>query len=163
MQFFNNLHEGAALAYIGEKSRGIFFSSWDLTTPLPPQENFSPSRGILKMARVSPHFSSSRGIPRDEEKFSWGGGAPKHDPLDQRLKKTIPHPLHENISPSRGIPWDEEKWGEALTILKIADHTPPPPWEHLPISWDPTRWGETLTILKMTRIPGETWFLQNTL
>ena len=57
------LHEGAALAYIGEKSRGIFFSSWDLTTPLPPQENFSPSRGILKMARVSPHFENCRPYP----------------------------------------------------------------------------------------------------
>ena len=33
-----------------------FDSSWELTTPLPPQENFSPSRGILKMARVSPPF-----------------------------------------------------------------------------------------------------------
>ena len=46
------LHEGAALAYIGEKSRGIFFSSWDLTTPLPPQENFSPSRGILTSTKL---------------------------------------------------------------------------------------------------------------
>ena len=47
--------------------------------------------------------------------------------------QTISHPLHKNISPSLGIPRDEEKW------------------------------GETLTILKMTRIPRETWFLQNRL
>ena len=97
----------AALAYIGEKSHGISPSLGIWPHPYPPRKNFSPSRGFLKMA-------------------------PKHDQLDQRLKRTIPHPLHENISPSRGIPWDEEKWGEALTILKIADHTPPPPWEHLP-------------------------------
>ena len=92
-----------------------FVSSWDLTTPLPPQENFSPSRGILKMARVSPHFSSSRGIPWDGEMFSWRGWG---------MVRTFQN--GESFSPFLLISWDSVRFVQTL----------PPPREVLSISWD---------------------------
>ena len=73
----------------------------------------------------------------------------------KRIKRPIPHPLHKNISQSRGIPRDEEKWGEALTILKIADRTLPPPLEHLPITWDSMRGREM-----GEKLPGELNFFK---
>ena len=84
-----------------------------------PQENFSPSRGILKMARVSPHFSSSHGIPRDGEMFSWRGWGMVFLSLWSSGSCLGAPPPQENFSSSRGIPRDEEKWGETLAIFKI--------------------------------------------
>ena len=99
--------------------------SWDLQTKIINRPNFyslfcwnQVSPGILvifKMVRVSPQFSSSRGIPRDGEMFSWRGGVwsgifkmarVSHHFSSSRgiqLDLSRPYPLHENLSPSRGI------------------------------------------------------------
>ena len=72
--------------------RELLSISWDLQTKIINRSNFytvfcrnQVSPGILvifKMVRVSPHFSSSRGI---------------------QLDLSRPYPLHEHFSPSRGI------------------------------------------------------------
>ena len=72
--------------------RELLSISWDLQTKIINRSDFytvfcrnQVSPGILvifKMVRVSPHFSSSRGI---------------------QLDLSRPYPLHEKFSPSRGI------------------------------------------------------------
>ena len=88
-------------------------------------EKFSPYFGIFKMRRVPPHFFSSRGIPRDQEKFSWRGGGkvlPNTTNWTKRLKRRW-RELHMEgwgVDKSSCIARDEEKWEETLTILKMT-------------------------------------------
>ena len=122
-------HIVAALAYIGEKSRGIL-SSRGIFNSLQSQENFSPFLLISwdSVRFVQPHplhekFSPSRGIYRlkllikiifplyfQEIKFLLGSRhfhIPREVlPISPHLVGFIlsrPHPLHEKFSPSRGI------------------------------------------------------------
>ena len=74
---------------------------------------------IFKMVRASPHFSSSHGIPRDGEMFSWRGWGMVFLSLWSSGSCLGTPPPQENFSSSRGIPRDEEKWGETLAIFKI--------------------------------------------
>ena len=87
-----------------------FVSSWDFTTPLPPKENFSPSSGISKIVRVSPHFFSSRGIPQDEENSprDGGGGGGCSQTCPKCLKDHTPPTSREHLL----ISWDPTRWGE---------------------------------------------------
>ena len=84
----------------------VFSISWDLQTKMINKPNFynvfwrnQVSPGFLvtfKMVRVSPHFSSSHGIPQDSEMFSWRGCVWS---AIFELVRTSPH-----FSSSRGIP-----------------------------------------------------------
>ena len=98
---------------------------WDLQTKIINRHNSCSafcrnqvSPGILvifKMVRVFPYFSSSCGIPRDGDMFSWRGGV--WSTIFKMLTVSLnfssscgiqfdlsrPHPLHEKLSSSFGI------------------------------------------------------------
>ena len=119
-------HIGAALAYIGEKSRGI-----------------SPSRGIYRLSLLinmifTLYFEVSPGISWDPTRWGEvllegvGYGLPFSNPVRVslhfsssrgiQLDLSIPHPLHEMFSPSRGISRQHPPTPRRTSLHLVGSH-----------------------------------------